>query len=152
MVRHWIFPLKTKIREDKSDLVIEKVNDFLSQWKSHGVPVSGLYRIFFGQIILVYVVDPLGLPSGCSIDSLRTALSEIFAQLDLEILDGNLVMVKINNEFKGIERSDLKASFEQGEISEKSIIFDISADFNPDLDGDQFLKQVKHSWAIHYLT
>ena len=61
------------------------LDDFISDWKSHGTPVKGFGTLFFGQFIVLMADEEQTGVSGCSTDSsvrLIKTLEELF-KIDL---------------------------------------------------------------------
>jgi hypothetical protein len=75
--RVWIYQ-SSRIFGLSEALAIEKMlDDFTTDWKSHGIPVKGFGTLFFGQFIVLMADEEKTGVSGCSTDSSVNQLKRI---------------------------------------------------------------------------
>jgi hypothetical protein len=67
--RVWIYQADRRFNDIEISDIEHQLSDFVSTWKSHGVPVKGYAGIFFSQFIVLMADEAATGVSGCSIDS-----------------------------------------------------------------------------------
>ena len=67
--RVWIYQSSRLFTISEALQMEEILNEFVSSWNSHGVPVKGYANLFFGQFIIFMADETASGVSGCSTDS-----------------------------------------------------------------------------------
>jgi hypothetical protein len=75
--RVWIYQSDRPFNNSETFGIGKALNDFVANWKSHGVPVKGYANIFFDQFIILMADEEATGVSGCSIDSSVHVIQEI---------------------------------------------------------------------------
>src|SRR5678816_4958372 len=67
--RVWIYQSSRLFFLSEALQIEELLENFVSAWQSHGVPVKGYANLFFGQFIVLMADESATGVSGCSTDS-----------------------------------------------------------------------------------
>ena len=73
----WVYQANRSFSLQEALDIEEMLNDFASQWKSHGIPVKGAGYLFFGQFIILMADETATGVSGCSTDSSVRLIKDI---------------------------------------------------------------------------
>src|SRR4051794_6863257 len=76
----WIYQSNTGFTTSEVSQVEKILNQFVGQWKSHGVPVKGYANLLFGHFILIMADETATGVSGCSTDSSVRVMKQIEEQ------------------------------------------------------------------------
>ncbi|MEM6804025.1 MAG: hypothetical protein AAF696_21650 [Bacteroidota bacterium] len=145
----WFYSLSEALHLEKKAALEADFVEFLSQWKSHGVPVEGMIEIRYGQFIVIKSDASDSRPSGCSIDSLKRSVAGILNKHGLEILDPAHVFYR--GEDGKISQShfrELGALAKAGALHADTIVFDNSLGQSDDMSkwetrlADTWMKRV----------
>jgi len=149
--RVWIYQANGPFTEASKGLVTEKLNQFLTQWESHGNPLKASWKLFY-DLFLVVAVDETHYPaSGCSIDKSVNFLKELEAELGTEILGKTSVAILEKNGISTFGLKDLKKSVEEGKITPDSIIFNNLVPTLGELNSN-WKQPAKDSWLSRYFS
>src|SRR5216117_2273483 len=94
--RVWIYQ-SSRLFTISEALETEKMlNEFTTQWKSHGTPVKGAGYLFFGQFIVLMADEKASGVSGCSTDSSVRLIKQIEELFKVNMFDRQMLafMVK----------------------------------------------------------
>jgi len=149
--RVWVFGSDRHIPEEETQTLMKAVEDFLSNWKAHGEPLTVGYEWRFGRLLVVAVDQRTAGASGCSIDGLFRVLQELGPRIGATLVGGGRVYYRDSNgDVQSAERSELKALAASGAISDDSVVFDTSlTDLGSLRSG--FEKAARKSWAAKML-
>jgi len=125
--RVWVFASDRPLLGDEANVLLEAVDDFLSQWKAHGAPLRSA-REWRDDRFLAIGVDPTAeQASGCSIDGLFRGLQQLERALATGLVAGGRVFYR---DGKGVPRLALRKEvptlFDRGVITGDSPVFDTS--------------------------
>ena len=67
--RVWIYQASRRFTLSEALEIEPLLNELVSNWKSHGAPVTGYANLFFGQFIILMADEKATGVSGCRIDS-----------------------------------------------------------------------------------
>lgn len=122
----WVYPITATLETAQRGLVEQRLNEFLSQWKAHGVPVSGAFQIVDNRFVVLSADSNCASASGCSIDSMLKAVVEALKSADTELADFANVYYRENGTIQEVSRmefADLKSS---GKITAQTEVFDLT--------------------------
>jgi len=139
----WIYSFPRKLSKEEIKIVLNHLSAFVSNWISHGRPISGTFELAYDQFILLATNDD---PSGCSIDSCIKALKELKVKYNLDALTHHLIFYKNHEGIQSVERANFKDIINQGEISEETLVFNNMITNVGELRSRQWLMPLKHSW------
>lgn len=124
--RLWVFPASRTLADDEADACLRVVDDFLTQWAAHGVPLRCARELREARFLLIGVDVDAEAPSGCSIDALVSRLRLLGQDLDVELIDHASVWFRDEEEIRATSRADFKARAQGGAVESGTIVFDTS--------------------------
>lgn len=145
MPKSWVFITTSKVNSSEVSM---EINQFLSEWKTHGKLISSFdLQIYFDQVILI--TDLNDESSGCSIDNLQRSIQEIVNQNGGEITEfGSISYLdneSENEKITSIPRSKIKEYLLQGKINKKTVIVNQEILNSADPKSELFIDAEK-SW------
>lgn len=147
----WIYSLKNSLEADTLSALQQNFDAFTDQWKTHGKPVDGLIQTRHNRFVIVQADPNVARPSGCSIDSLRRAVTGILQQAQLESLDASKVFYRdADGEIQYIDFREIPKALAQGQMTGDSIVFDNTLGQSDDLEKWEL--PLKATWLKRYLV
>ena len=146
----WIYSLKQTLSSDTEASLQRAISAFLSQWKSHGTPVEGMIQLKYQRFVIVQANPEDERPSGCSMDSLKRAVSSILEEHHLEQVDAGYVFFRnANGEIEHVFHRDLQSHIAQGKLQAETIVFDHTLSQSDDLTVWEV--PLSSTWLKRYL-
>lgn len=147
--RIWIYQAERPITLEEKGKVMSLTSDFIRNWSSHNIPVTGSYCIRHEQFLIITADDTNNLPSGCSIDSSVGLIRSIEEQLRISFLDRTKVAIQTDGKVFMRSFNELKGSVQAGEIKSDDLVFDNSIQRMKQLDSE-WLVPAGNSWLNKY--
>ena len=137
----WIFGVSPALDEKKRDVMLQRVDEFLDKWASHGTPIDSARELRDGSFLIV-AAEAESERSGCSIDRLFGTLKQLEHDLGVKILDPNRVFFRHGDgRVDAMPRSEFR---EKGDAH--TIVFDTTADTLRDLRTGKWERRAEESW------
>ena len=149
--RIWIFQSNRKLEDKDILLASEEIRHFLEQWTAHNRQLDAYGGVFYNRFIVI-ALDELNSSqaSGCSIDSLTRYIQNVGDQLDVNVMDRENFYFYIKDEIVSITMSAMSKAYEEGIISEDSLVFN-----NLVKNKGEFFKKwlvpLKESWHWRFI-
>ena len=124
--RIWIFPLQTEAEEGRQSAIQQGLNQLVSSWKAHGVPLRGAAEIVANRFIVIAADEDASAPSGCSIDSMFKDVRKITSANGVDLSAADSVFYKDQDRIIETSRSEFGALVANGKIASDTIVFDNS--------------------------
>lgn len=122
--RVWVFGSSKPLSEKESAMLLERVDEFLADWKAHGDPLSAS-RMFSRQRFLTIAVDQNSAnASGCSIDGLFRSLKELEIGIGASLLDRSLVYYCDDSGIHSVHRDEFSALAASAAVTGSTSVFD----------------------------
>lgn len=148
--RVWIYQSNRLFSMGEALQVEELLQDFTTNWKSHGTPVKGYGNLLFGQFIVLMADENATGVSGCSTDSSVRLIKEIEQVFNVQLFDRQLLAFVVKEKIQLLPLSQLQYSIDHGFIDGDTIYFN-----NLVADKEQLEKKwmvpVKESWLMKRL-
>ena len=106
--RIMIYPSSHVLKSEEIQVVSERINDFLSDWTTHGEPLSASFKIERNQFLIIFIDEENAKAGGCSVDSLTSMIRDIDTEFGLDFLNRMKVSYIENGETKTINLLDFK--------------------------------------------
>lgn len=149
--RAWVFGSSVALDEDRRKQLLSAVDEHLSQWRAHGVPLV-CSRDFRDDRFLVVAVDESATgASGCSIDGLFRTLQSLQSVLSTTLVDGGpLFYREASGRVVCVDRAGFSDAVAAGNITGDTPVFDLTVANVADwLAG--FEKPARESWHVRLL-
>ena len=122
--RLWVFPANRDLTQEEANQCLNVVDEFLSSWSAHGVPLSAGRKLVEKRFLLIGVDIDIEVPSGCSIDALVKLLRTLGSDLGLSLIDHSLIWFREAKAVRTVSRSIFKALAEEGVVGPSTSVFD----------------------------
>jgi len=145
--RVWIYQ-SSRIFTISEALQIEKLlEDFVKNWKSHGVPVKGYANLLFGQFIIIMADETATGVSGCSTDSSVHLIKQIEQQFGVSMFDRQTFAFIIKDKVQLLPMAQLNYAVTNGFINANTLYFNNLVAIKDEL-LHSWIIPVKQSWLF----
>ena len=100
------------------------LQQFVTDWKSHGTPVKGYANLFFGRFIILMADENATGVSGCSTDSSVRLIKEIEKKYSVSLFDRQMLTFYIKDKVELLPLSQLDYALENRFINANTLYFD----------------------------
>ena len=146
----WIFSLAESLSDDQKAQLEQRFASYLTKWNSHGRPLKALILVRHHRFVIVQADPTENRPSGCSIDSLKRAVTQILEAEGLKSVDASRIHYKgRSGEIFSLDFRDLPKAIQAGELTGESLVFDHSLGQSDDLS--RWEVSLQDSWMKRFL-
>jgi hypothetical protein len=122
--RVWVFASDKPLAGAVADTLLASVDDFLSEWRAHGVPLR-CGRDWRDDRFLAIGVDVTEEnASGCSIDGLFRTLQRVEKQIGSRLVGGGRVFYRANGGIHAATRDEFIERVKWGDVQRDTPMFD----------------------------
>lgn len=129
----------------------ELLNQFATQWKSHGVPVKGAAYLFFGQFVVLIADETATGVSGCSTDSSVRLIKDIEQRFSVNMFDRTTLAFVEKEKVQLLPLAQLQYAVDNGFISPDTLYFNNLVQTKEELET-KWIIPVKDSWLTRKLS
>ena len=123
--RTWVFGSDRDLDKGASDLLLNEVDRFLSQWHAHGSPLTAARDWKYDRFLTVAVDQSTAGASGCSIDGLFRSLKAMEPRLGASLVTSGLVFYRDSKgAIQSVDRERFTALSGEGKIKPNTRVFD----------------------------
>lgn len=147
--RTWIYSLPEAVTDAQRSALTQAFSHFLAEWKTHGAPVQGTIDLRHDRFVIVQSA-PDAQPSGCSIDSMKQAVTRALLDQQLTWLDNAQVVYRTaEGDIAYTHFQEIPVQVAEGALNAETIVFDNTLNQTDDLNlWEQPLNQ---TWLRRYL-
>jgi hypothetical protein len=124
--RLWIFASDRPLAGAPADSLLAAVDDFLAQWKAHGVPLRCAREWRDDRFLAIGVDIAEENASGCSIDGLFRTLQQMQRELGAQLVGGGRVFYRTDAGIEVTTREEFARNAKRGAITPAAPVFDTS--------------------------
>ena len=121
--RVWIYQCNRLFSLSEALQIEDLLNDFVTNWQTHGDTVKGYANLFFGQFIVLMADESAAGVSGCSTDSSVRVIKEIESRFNVQLFDRQMLAFLIEDKVQLLPLSQLNYALENNFINEDSLYF-----------------------------
>lgn len=143
--RVWIYQSNRPFLTSEALEMEDMLNDFASNWKSHGATVKGFADLFFGQFIVLMADETATGVSGCSTDSSVHLVKSIEKKFNVNLFDRQSLAFVVNDTIQLLPLNQLDDAVENNFINAHSLYFNNTVLTKKEL-LNQWIIPVKESW------
>ncbi len=150
--RVWVFAASDVLPPEPEALLLQRVDEFLVQWRAHGTPLRCAREWREGRFLCIAVDQRSAAASGCSIDGLFRTLRELEPRLGASLTNGTLVYWRDQDGLvqRGT-RQEFAALAASGVIQPITRVFDLTVNTRAAWNGE-FERAALASWHAKYLA
>ena len=149
--RVWIYQSNRMFTLSEALHVEELLNDFTSNWLSHGAKVKGYANLLFGQFIVIMADERQTGVSGCSTDSSVRLVKDVEKTFQVHLFDRQLLAFVVKNKIELLPLSQLPYAMENGFIDSETLYFNNLVQTKAELET-KWMIPVRESWLASRLA
>src|SRR5436853_2077919 len=115
--RVWVYQASRLFTMSEALEIESLVDNFSTQWKSHGTPVKGAAYLFFGQFVILMADETATGVSGCSTDSSVRLIKDIEKIFGVDMFDRMSLAFVAKDKVQLLPMPQLKYAVEKGFIT-----------------------------------
>lgn len=143
--RVWIYQSSRLFLISEALEMEDMLNDFATNWKSHGAPVKGYANLFFGQFIVLMADETATGVSGCSTDSSVHLIKSIEEKFKVQLFDRQNLAFIVKDKIQLLPLNQLEYAVENNFINADTLYFNNTVLSKKDL-LEKWIIPVKESW------
>jgi hypothetical protein len=124
--RVWVFGSDRAVVGAPADTMLAAVDNFLNEWKAHGVPLRCAREWRDDHFLAIGVDVTAENASGCSIDGLFRTLQQLQREIGAQLVGGGRVFYRGTAGVEVSTREDFSARVKRHEVKESTPVFDTS--------------------------
>jgi hypothetical protein len=144
--RLWIFAADRPLTPIEAESLLTVVDQFLSHWKAHGIPLTAARDWRYERFLLVGVDEASAGASGCSIDAMVRQLEQLESALAVSLLDHAPVLFRRGNAIERLSRPEFAELARQGVVSPETVVFDNTLTRVGDVREGKWETPARASW------
>ncbi len=148
--RVWIYQANRVFSLQEALDIEDMLNEFASQWKSHGTPVKGAGYLFFGQFIILMADETATGVSGCSTDSSVRLVKDIEQKFNVNMFDRMTLAFAVKDKIQLLPLAQLQYAADNGFIDSDTLYFNNLVETKKQLE-DKWIIPLKESWLKNRL-
>ena len=121
--RIWIYQSSRRFTKKQQEEIDEQLEQFYSQWTTHGTPVKGWAKLIYGQFIVVMADETACGVSGCSTDGMVRVIKSIERQYDTHLFDRLTLTFLVKGEPQLLPLGQVQYAIDQGFINGETLLF-----------------------------
>ncbi|MGK2860706.1 MAG: hypothetical protein ACSLE0_02150 [Chitinophagaceae bacterium] len=149
--RIWIYQASRLFTMKEALEIEETLNEFVTQWKSHGTPVKGGAYLFFGQFIILLADETATGVSGCSTDSSVRLIKDIELRFGVNLFDRTSLAFVVKDKVQLLPLSQLQYAIDNGFINKETSYFNNLVQTKEEL-MNKWIIPVKDSWLMKKIS
>ena len=143
--RVWVYQSSRLFSLHEALEIGDMLQQFTSQWKSHGTPVKGDGYLFFGRFIILMADETATGVSGCSTDGSVRLIKEIEQQYTVSMFDRTSLAFVVKDQIELLPMSQLPYAAGNGFISGDTLYFNNLVQTKAELENNWIIPAGK-SW------
>lgn len=125
--RVWVYGVDRALDESRSSALLGEVDNYLTGWTAHGVPLSAARNWREDRFLTVAVDQNRAGASGCSIDGLFRTLKSLEPKLGAAVVTSGLVFFRDKGgQIRSVTRDEFTELGARGEVDGQTEVFDPS--------------------------
>lgn len=149
--RVWVFGADRPLVGAAADTLLASVDQFLSEWRAHGMPLRSARDWRDDRFLAVGVDVNEENASGCSIDGLFRTLQQLERVIGSRLVGGGRVFYRDDGAVATATREEFVARVKSGKIPRDTPVFDTSVTGAADW-RTKFEQPASNSWASRYFS
>jgi len=141
----WIYQCNRLLTISEALEIEGLLEDFLTNWNSHGTPVKGYANLLFGQFLIFMADETATGVSGCSTDSSVRIVKQIEQKFNVNMFDRQLLAFVIKDRIQMLPLSQFSYALENNFITPDTLYFNNLVKNKEELLNNWIIP-IKESW------
>lgn len=147
----WIYQSSRLLSMSEAFEIEDMLNDFLEQWKSHGVAVKGYGNLFYGQFIVLIADETQTTVGGCSTDSSVRLIKQIEERFKVDLFNRQNLAFVVKDKVQILPFSQINYAIENGFINDETLYFNNLVATKEELINN-WVVPINKSWLINKIS
>jgi hypothetical protein len=147
----WVYQCSRIFSLSEALEIEQLLEEFTTNWKSHGTPVKGTGYLFFGQFIVLMADETAAGVSGCSTDSSVRIIKDIEERFKVNMFDRTTLAFVIKDKIQLLPLSQLNYAIENNFVTADTLFFNNMVQTKDELEN-KWIVAVKDSWLAKKIT
>ena len=148
--RVWIYQSNRLFSLHEAFQIEDILKAFVTNWHSHGTPVTGYANLFFGQFIVLVADETKSGVSGCSTDSSVRFVKELEKKFHVDFFDRTNLAFIIKDKIQLLPLNQLSYAYENNFITPDTLYFNNTV-LNKEQLENNWIIPLKNSWLAKRL-
>lgn len=141
----WVYQSSQHLDEDDVNFLKVRIDEFISNWESHGSLLKADFDIFYNLFVVFFVDEQGDRMCGSAQDKSVRLMKQLEQELEVEFLNRmNLAYLKAEKAIP-FKMNDFSKLMEQAEITEESVVFNNTITSKKEFDSI-WKTPLKNSW------
>lgn len=141
----WVYQSDKHFDEDELNYLQVKLDDFTSEWESHGSLLKGTFGIFYNLFVVFFVDEQGDSMCGRAQDASVRLMKQLGEELELSFLDRMVQSYKKGDEVQIVKMNDFTGLLANNEIDENTIVYNNMVTTKGDFET-KWEVPMKNSW------
>ena len=125
--RVWVYTASRELSPDEQAVLLQKMNQFTSEWKAHGTALSAGVDVLHNRYLVLAADESAAMASGCSIDASVRALKSLGNDLGVDFFVRTLVSYQDDGSVVTVPVHEFWALRKANRISDDTLVFNATA-------------------------
>ncbi len=143
--RIWVYQSSRAFIDREEQEINEQLEQFYTQWNSHGTPVKGWAKLLFKQFIVMMADETATGVSGCSTDSSVRVIKSIERQYEVNMFDRMMLTFLVEGKAQMLPVNQVQYALDKEYIDHNTPLFNNLVNTKGDLMNN-WLIPLKESW------
>ena len=121
--RVWIYQSSRPFLENEVVEINEQLEQFYTQWQTHGAPVKGWAKVIYRQFIIVLADETGSNVSGCSTDGMVRVVKSIERQYSVNMFDRMMLTFLVKGKAEMLPMSQVQYALDKGYLDKDTQLF-----------------------------
>ena len=135
----WIYQSSKYLDKDDIDYLNVELDDFISDWESHGSMLKATFEIVYDLFVVIVVDEEGDRMCGTAQDNSLKLMKKLGAELEVDFLDRMTQSYKKGEKVEIVKMNDFSTLFANKEIDENTIVYNNMITTKYDFD---------HNWEV----
>jgi hypothetical protein len=149
--RVWIYQSTREFSKSEVEIINDKIELFLANWKRHGDDLKASYKLKYNQFIILAVDENFNDVSGCSIDASVNLMKQMEKELNVDLTNKLNISFKDNDNINIVSLSDFQKYAKQEKITSSTIVFNNMVSSKADFE-QKWEVTANNSWHKRFLA
>lgn len=149
--RVWIYQSSRPFQEKEVIEINEQLEQFYTQWQTHGAPVKGWAKIIYRQFIVVMADETGNNVSGCSTDGMVRIIKSIERQYSVNMFDRMVLTFLVKGKAEMLPMGQVQYAIDKGYLDKDTQLFNNMVATKGEFETS-WLAPLHSSWLAPRLT
>lgn len=141
----WIYQSNRTFTMGELFKIEEILENFISNWKSHGAPVKGFGTALYGQFIILMADESFTTVGGCSTDSSVHVIKEIEKLASVQMFNRELLAFWVKDKVQTIPMAQIAYALENGILQKDTLYFNNLVANKAEMET-KWMQPISESW------